>query len=159
MEWGEISKDKTGQRWSFYAFVFAAAEQSQRGLWFFLAALVEMSVLSHCFIIAKSQGMGQLSSWCGLVLELVIKVEYHSHCLILISVGLESYGCTTDLHGNRPMELFKSLSFFLHVHYIYPPSMFNTTQSSMWHFFHNFNSLICFNLICTDITLSIFSFS
>lgn len=38
-------------------------EQSQRSLWFFLAALVEMSVLSHCFIIVKSQGMGQLSSW------------------------------------------------------------------------------------------------
>lgn len=118
MEWGEISKEKTGQRWSFYAFVFAAAEQSQRSLWFFLAALVEMSVLSHCFIIVKSQGMGQLSSWCGLVLERVIKVECHSHCLILISVGLESYGCTADLHGNRPMEFFKSLSFFLHVPYI-----------------------------------------
>ena len=41
--------------------MFAATEQSPRGLCFFLAALVEMSVLSHCFIITKSQGMGQLS--------------------------------------------------------------------------------------------------
>lgn len=34
MEWGEISKEKTGQEVGFYAFVFAAAEQSQESLWF-----------------------------------------------------------------------------------------------------------------------------
>ena len=43
----EISKKKTGQWCCFYAFAFAAEEPNRGGLWFFLAALAEISIPSN----------------------------------------------------------------------------------------------------------------